>query len=182
MRRLYRGSAVGLLALLLMVSGGAASARNPETVSGPAEAVDARTLRIGPHVIRLKGIAVPDLPDPLAYESVGWLHRHVREKIIYCHMDPLPGAQRAGGGASPETGLAVRPGVRPGVCEFAGLDIAALMVEAGYAMDCARESGGRYRIQQGRAAAQISAGHQGQPQGLHGRFTSPAGCAGKANR
>lgn len=177
MRRFVIAIAAGCIGTLA-TAGATVSARNPETVSGPAEAVDARTLRIGPHTIRLKGIAVPDLPDPLAYESIGWLHRHVREKIIYCHMDPLPSGRR--------TVDAPIPAIRPGVCEFAGLDIAALMVEAGYAMDCARESDGRYRIQQGRAAGQGSGHpqgmHQGMHQGLHGRFTAPASCMGKANR
>ncbi len=125
----------------LVVLGLAASAQaavSPETVNGFPEIVGGGTLRLGVETIRLHGIATAAVGSAVEIEARGWLHRRINARRVYCHFDPT-------------TDLVDR--ARIGMCEIEGLDISALMVEAGMAVDCPATSKGRYKLQQQRAEA-----------------------------
>ncbi len=124
--------------LFLAISGGAGAAVSPETVEGFPEVVGADRVRIGVEVIRLHGIATAPAGHPVEAEARGWLHRRIAARRVYCHFDPAAEKQET---------------ARPGVCEIEGLDLSALLVEAGMAVDCPARSKGRYRVQQQRAEA-----------------------------
>lgn len=127
----------GLLAVAL-TTGSAAAAVSPETVEGFPEIVGAATVRIGVETIRLHGVATAPLGSPVEIEARGWLHRRIASRRVYCHFDPT--AEKL-------------ENARPGVCEIEGLDVSALLVEAGMAVDCPARSKGRYQAQQQRAEA-----------------------------
>jgi endonuclease YncB( thermonuclease family) len=141
-----------LVLLTALLAGTVTSAReSPRTVDGFPEVIDSGAVRIDTSAVRLKGIAAPPAQTPEGLQARGWLHRRIQGQRIYCHIDP-------GQTAVPPIGL----------CEIQGLDISALMVEAGVALDCPKESGGRYKPQQARA---VAAGQK-----LEGRFSLPARC------
>lgn len=129
---------VALALLLAALAGGATAAVSPETVEGFPEIVGAGTVRIGVETIRLHGIATAPLGNPVEIEARGWLHRRIANRRVYCHFDPTAEKQE---------------NARPGTCEIEGLDLSALLVEAGMAVDCPSRSKGRYRVQQQRAEA-----------------------------
>lgn len=130
--------AVVAACLFAGLAGGASAAVSPETVEGFPEIVGAGTVRIGVETIRLHGIATAPLGSPVEIEARGWLHRRIGARRVYCHFDPTAEKQE---------------NARSGVCEIEGLDVSALLVEAGMAIDCPARSKGRYRLQQQRAEA-----------------------------
>lgn len=140
--------------LVLAIHSGAGAAVSPETVDGFPEVVGADRVRIGVEVIRLHGIATAPAGTPVEAEARGWLHRRIAARRVYCHFDPTVEKQHD---------------ARPGVCEIEGLDLSALLVEAGMAIDCPARSKGRYRVQQQRAEA---AGFK-----MTERIPLPAACA-----
>lgn len=123
---------------LALLAGRAPAAVSPETVEGFPEIVGAATVRIGVETIRLHGIATAPLGSPVEIEARGWLHRRIAARRVYCHFDPTAEKQE---------------NARSGVCEIEGLDVSALLVEAGMAIDCPARSKGRYQVQQQRAEA-----------------------------
>ncbi|KJV10488.1 hypothetical protein VZ95_04545 [Elstera litoralis] len=146
-----------LLALGLTVS--AQAAVSPETVDGFAEITGGSTLRLGIETIRLHGIVTASVGSAVEIEARGWLHRRIASRRIYCHFDPT---------------AALVERARSGMCEIEGLDISALMVEAGMAVDCPATSKGRYKLQQQRAEA---AGFN-----MNERIPLPASCGSGAKK
>lgn len=124
-------------ALLVLTLGpllAAPVAAAPEEISGHAQALSGDRLQIGATQVRLRGLSVPQGEAWGALEARINLFKLVADKTVMCQLGP-----RAEGG------------VRVGQCAAAGMDLAALMVDQGFARDCPKESGGRYRIQEGRA-------------------------------
>ncbi|MFD2262557.1 thermonuclease family protein [Lacibacterium aquatile] len=140
-----------ILAICLTAAGASAKSDGPRSVDGFPEVVDSNVVRIDANAVRLKGIAVPKASTPDGLNARGWLHRRIQNRRTYCHFEPNPAVT-----------------LNIGTCEIEGLDLSALMVEAGVALDCPKESGGRYRVQQGRAEA---AGQR-----LADRFQLPDNC------
>ena len=147
----------GLVALGL--TAGAQAAASPETVNGFPEIVGAGTIRLGVETIRLHGVATAAVGSAVEIEARGWLHRRINARRVYCHFDPTADLVN---------------GARNGMCEIEGLDISALLVEAGMAVDCPATSKGRYKIQQQRAEA---AGFN-----MNERIPLPARCGNGAKK
>ncbi|MFY8106583.1 MAG: thermonuclease family protein [Elstera sp.] len=147
----------GLVALGLSLS--AQAAVSPETVNGFPEIAGAGTIRLGVETIRLHGIATAVVGSPVEIEARGWLHRRINARRVYCHFDPTADLVN---------------GARNGMCEIEGLDLSALLVEAGMAVDCPATSKGRYKIQQQRAEA---AGFT-----MAERIPLPSSCGGAAKK
>lgn len=145
------GSKALVLAFCLIAGAAAAKSDGPRSVDGYPEVVDNNVVRIDSNAIRLKGIAVPKATTEDGLNARGWLHRRIQNRRTYCHFEPNPAVT-----------------LNIGTCEIEGLDLSALMVEAGMALDCPKESGGRYKLQQGRAEA---AGQR-----LADRFKLPDNC------
>lgn len=154
-------AAPAILAALLALglAGGVQAAVSPETVDGFPEIVGGGTFRLGVETIRLHGIATAAVGTAVEIEARGWLHRRIAARRVYCHFDPTADlVDRA----------------RIGMCEIEGLDISALLVEAGMAVDCPTTSKGRYKLQQQRAEA---AGFK-----MAERIPLPATCSGSAKK
>ncbi len=106
-------------------------------VTGPVERVrDGDTLVVGSRVVRLQGVAAPELREPLGPEAREALRSLVQGRTVACTLD----------------GTRTR-GRLVGVCRVDGRDLSAALVAAGLARDCPRYSGGRYAGLERAAAA-----------------------------
>lgn len=99
----------------------------PGIVAGPAQVVDGDTLTIGRTAIRLAGLDAEELSEPNGPRAAALLAQLTAGRIVSCH--PL--------GTSYHRLVAD--------CFVEGRDLAAAMVAAGAALDCAHYSNGKYR-------------------------------------
>ena len=90
--------------------------------------VDGDTLYVGPVKIRLQGIAAPELDEPRGPEARDFLTAITLGKRVRCDLTGELSFDR-----------------QVAVCRITGRDLGRLMIEAGFARDCPRYSGGRYR-------------------------------------
>ena len=125
-----------------------ASPATAADLTGIARVVDGATLSIDGRAIRIDGIAVPQRTEPGGPPAAAALRVMVEGKVVTCGL----------------TGR-VRQLREVGRCRSGGRDIAADMIAAGYARDCPRWSGGRYR------AEEAAAGY-----GLSSSFPLPCDC------
>jgi endonuclease YncB( thermonuclease family) len=117
------GLAVGLtvLALPSLVFGQAA------TLEGIGMAKDGDDILFGDVSVRLNGVAAPEQDSVDGPAATNFLSSLVDGNKVTCRLD----GTRANG--------------RPvGVCFVKGVDVGQALIEAGFARDCPRYSGGRY--------------------------------------
>jgi endonuclease YncB( thermonuclease family) len=141
-----RGTRVAWFVLAAAVTGAAttdAVAESPPPVDphrilvGVVERVrDGDTLELEGRAIRLRGVAAPELRDPLGPESREALRQLVAGRTVACTPD---GTRTYGRIVA--------------VCTVDGRDLGAALVAAGLARDCPHYSGGRYAALERAAAA-----------------------------
>lgn len=123
-----------------------------DPLRGPVVRVrDGDTLELAGRVVRLQGVAAPELHEPLGAASRAALERLVAGRPVACESD-----------GSRSHGRIVA------VCRVAGEDLGAQLVAIGLARDCPRFSLGRY------AAAERAAAERGATIGR--MYSLPAYC------
>lgn len=100
----------------------------PEIIGPVSYVVDGDTIRIGARTIRLQGLDAEELSEPTGHPARSVLEGLVAGRTVACTPD----------GTSSYGRIVAR-------CYIDGIDIAIPMVAGGWALDCARFSGGRYR-------------------------------------
>ncbi len=88
---------------------------------------DADTIVVRGTPVRLNGVDAPELGTRAGQESRRWMVTFLRGKQVECSLTGEQTHDRW-----------------VGVCFAEGEDIGAAVIAAGYALDCARYSGGRY--------------------------------------
>lgn len=96
--------------------------------SNAARAIDGDTLRILGLTVRLEGVDAEELDEPNGRRARSALQDILDSGPVTCR---LTGARSHGRDVA--------------TCTTDGADIGRVMVQAGFALDCARYSGGRYR-------------------------------------
>lgn len=89
---------------------------------------DGDTISLGDVRIRLQGISAPETNERHGAAATGFMRELVLGEFVVCQSD---------GSRSYDRVVAV--------CVLNGRDIGAAIIEAGYALDCPRFSGGRYQ-------------------------------------
>ena len=89
---------------------------------------DADTIVVNGTPIRMNGVDAPELGTAAGRDARRWMIKYLRGKEISCQLNGEVSHDR-----------------KIGVCFAEGEDIGAAVISAGYALDCARYSGGRYR-------------------------------------
>ncbi|WP_367646573.1 thermonuclease family protein [Ruegeria arenilitoris] len=89
---------------------------------------DADTIVVNGTPVRLQGVDAPELGTSAGRDARRWMVNYLRGKSIECKLTGERTYDRY-----------------VGVCYADGRDIGAAVIAAGYALDCARYSGGRYR-------------------------------------
>lgn len=88
---------------------------------------DADTIVVNGTAVRLNGVDAPELGTRAGQDSRRWLVNFLRGKEVTCDLNGERTHDRW-----------------VGVCFAEGEDVGAAVIAAGYALDCARYSGGRY--------------------------------------
>jgi endonuclease YncB( thermonuclease family) len=144
-RRRQRGRIRGaiLTAGVLALAGHGAAlepAQRPQDVVGRAEFVaDGDTLAVAATLIRLQGIAAPEIEQPGGRQSRAALIRLVQGRRLHCRLTGERSYNRWIGTCRREDGA----------------DLGAAMVAGGHARDCARYSDGRYADLEPRGARRL---------------------------
>ena len=115
-----------LLTVLLVVTGGSAAAE--EIINGTARVRDGDTIVVAGVPVRLNGLDAPETNTRAGQEAKNALTEYLRGKSVTCKLNGERTYDRM-----------------VGTCYVGQSDIAASLVAAGLALDCARYSGGRYR-------------------------------------
>ena len=126
--------AVGLLALLAIYasrSGGQVTGRVDQVLSGD-------TLLVGATEIGLKGIVTPQAEEPAGEPARAFLSDLALGKTVTCALTGERAWDRIFA-----------------TCSLDGQDLAQAVVEAGFARDCPRQSGGRYEAFEVEGSANI---------------------------
>ncbi len=89
---------------------------------------DADTIVVDGTPVRLNGVDAPELGTRSGQDAKRWMVNYLRGKSISCDLNGERTHDRW-----------------VGVCFADGEDVAAAVIAAGLALDCARYSGGRYR-------------------------------------
>ena len=100
---------------------------SPTTISGPATVQDGDTIYINHQPVRLAGIDAPELTEPHGVASKYVLKNIIGNAEVTCTLSGKTYARSVG------------------VCTIGSVELNKAMVTAGYALDCGRYSGGRYR-------------------------------------
>lgn len=142
----------GLLALAQSGSWPSTAALSGSPLRGVVTHVrDGDTLELSGRVVRLQGVAAPELHEAFGREAKDALERLVLGRTLDC----IPDGSRSYGRIV-------------AVCRLSGEDVGARMVASGFARDCPRFSAGRY------AALEREAERRGSP--LRRRYELPAYC------
>jgi micrococcal nuclease len=112
------------------------AAAQPAGITGPAFVTDGDTIRVSGLSIRLQGVAAPERDDADGPAAMAFLRKLVEERDVTCVPDGTKTRNRI-----------------VAVCYLAGQDVGQLIIQAGYARDCPRFSGGRYAAAEARARA-----------------------------
>ncbi len=96
--------------------------------AGGLQVRDADTIVVDGTPVRLQGVDAPELGTAAGREARRWMVNYLRGKAVECKLTGERTYDRY-----------------VGVCYAEGQDIGAAVIAAGYALDCARYSGGRYR-------------------------------------
>ncbi|TMV10404.1 thermonuclease family protein [Ruegeria sediminis] len=96
--------------------------------AGSVQVRDADTIVVNGTPVRLQGVDAPELGTSAGRDARRWMVNFLRDKAVECKLTGERTYDRY-----------------VGVCYVDGQDIGAAVITAGYALDCARYSGGRYR-------------------------------------
>jgi endonuclease YncB( thermonuclease family) len=128
MPRIERLPLMITLALAVIALGIFQASRAGGLLVGPVNRVlDGDTLYVGPTKIRLQGIAAPELDEPFGPEARDFLTAIALGNRARCDLTGEISFDR-----------------QVAVCRIDEQDLGRLMIEAGFARDCPRYSGGRY--------------------------------------
>tara|TARA_B100001939_G_C16726624_1_gene523583 strand:+ start:270 stop:635 length:366 start_codon:yes stop_codon:yes gene_type:complete len=97
-------------------------------LEGLASAIDGDTIIINNHKIRLNGVSAPELSEEGGNEAKQAMQKILENKTIKCSLSGRKSYERY-----------------IGVCWIGAIDVGALIIMQGFARDCFRYSGGRYR-------------------------------------
>jgi micrococcal nuclease len=97
---------------------------------------DGDTIELGGMAIRLNGLAAPERDEPGGAEATEAMRAMVEGRPLRCELDGERTHDRC-----------------VGICFLGDEDISEAMVLRGFARDCPRFSGGRYRAAEAQAAA-----------------------------
>ncbi len=89
---------------------------------------DADTIVVEGTPVRLQGVDAPELGNSAGRDAKRWMVNFLKGKNVECRLTGERTYDRY-----------------VGICFADGKDIGASVIAAGYALDCARYSGGRYR-------------------------------------
>lgn len=103
-------------------------------ITGPASVTDGGAIRVLGLSIRLQGVAAPERDDTDGPAATAFLRQLVEGQDVSC----LPDGTKTRGRIV-------------AVCFLDGQDIGQLIIQAGYARDCPRFSGGQYAAAEARA-------------------------------
>lgn len=118
-----------LVATVIAVAFATTSLAAPRQIEGRVTKVrDVDTIVVAGVPVRLNGVDGPELKTGIGKEGKLWMQRLVRGKRVVCKLNGERTYDRW-----------------VGVCYIGGSDIGAAAIAAGYALDCRRYSGGRYR-------------------------------------
>lgn len=98
------------------------------TLSGFATAIDGYTIKIRGQSIRLQGVDAPEMPENYGAASRDVLSEILHQGRVTCHSDGTWSYNRI-----------------VATCAIDGIDIAIPLIAGGWALDCPKYSGGRYR-------------------------------------
>ena len=101
---------------------------NPITLEGVASAIDGDTIIINSYKIRLNGVSAPELSEKGGNEAKQAMQKILENQTIKCSLSGRRSYKRY-----------------IGVCWIGAVDVGALLILQGFARDCFRYSGGRYR-------------------------------------
>lgn len=101
---------------------------NPTTLEGVASAIDGDTIIINSYKIRLNGVSAPELSEKGGNEAKQAMKKILEDQTVKCSLSGRKSYQRY-----------------IGVCWIGAVDVGALLILQGFARDCFRYSGGRYR-------------------------------------
>ena len=96
---------------------------------------DVDTIVVAGKAVRLNGVDGPETSTKIGKEARHFMNRLVRGKMVRCALNGERTYDRW-----------------VGVCFLQGEDLGAIAISNGYALDCKRYSGGRYRHLETRAA------------------------------
>ncbi len=114
------------IAVLAFLFGAGAAAAN--SIAGPAKVVDGDTLWVAGVKVRLNGVDAPERNTPLGRQATRAMKQIVRGKKVSCKLNGDKSYDRL-----------------IGICFAGEHDIGAVLIQNGFALDCRRFSGGRYR-------------------------------------
>lgn len=98
-------------------------------ITGPVSyVVDGDTIEVAGRRIRLQGIDAEELSEPTGHAARETMQQIVAGRIVTCQPD----------GTTNHGRIVAR-------CYIDGIDIGLALIAGGWALDCARYSGGRYR-------------------------------------
>ena len=132
--------ALALFLAATVLSGPAVAWQKGQVIEGRATAKDGDGIVIRGTEIRMQGVAAPEdngyRVDAGGPEATRALSSLVDGEVVTCRLD---GSRTRG---------------RPvGICTLDGQDLGAVLIRNGYARDCPRYSGGRYRAAEMQARA-----------------------------
>ena len=106
------------------------------TIEGTARVVDGDGLAIDEQEIRLQGIAAPEWDERGGTQATAALRSMAEGRYVVCNLDGTTSYDRV-----------------VGRCAVDGQDVGAALVVGGFALDCARYSGGDYARHEAAARA-----------------------------
>ena len=115
-------------AMILLLVPSIADARNRVIEGRVTKVRDVDTIVVSGTPVRLNGLDGPEVSTRAGKDAAVFMRRLVGGKTLICELNGDRTCDRW-----------------VGVCFLGGQDIAAIAVSQGYALDCARYSGGRYR-------------------------------------
>ncbi len=99
-----------------------------QTIEGKARVIDGDTIVVSGVKVRLNGVDAMELGTEAGQQAKAAMSKIVQRQRVTCELNGERSYDRM-----------------IGVCYANGQDVAALLIANGYALDCARYSGGRYR-------------------------------------
>lgn len=100
----------------------------PREIKGRVQVVDGDTLSLGRIKVRLNGIDAPERGQPRFAAATRALQEVTAGQVVTCRLNGEKSYDR-----------------HIGSCFVGSVDVAAVVIASGNALDCARYSGGRYR-------------------------------------
>ena len=97
-------------------------------ISGRATVQDGDTIYVNEQPIRLQGVDAEELDEPHGFGAKATLQAAIGHEIVTCKPDGTRSYKRV-----------------VATCYVGNLDVGLAVIAAGWALDCAHYSGGRYR-------------------------------------